>query len=146
MERAAHILDLIDEKWPSSQRRQRNSRIKSVSLHSVQFSAPMTPNQFFAEGSTVIAWDLGFVFNIRLPHASAIPCIRAHPKQRRRRIVSRNVPPSLSRIYSTCACSKGCRTFEFLFRVQLQEDLVPLALAARSFCSGLSWRFPVACS
>src|SRR5882672_974988 len=29
---------------------------------------------------------------IRLPHASAIPCIRAHPKQRRRRIVSRNVP------------------------------------------------------
>src|ERR1700682_6288753 len=30
--------------------------------------------------------------------------------------------------------------FEFLFRVQLQEDLVPSILAARSFCCGLGWR------
>jgi len=36
---------------------------------------------------------------------------------------------------------RDAEPFEFLFRVQLQEDLVPLALAARSFCSGLSWRF-----
>src|SRR6266436_3689933 len=36
---------------------------------------------------------------------------------------------------------RDAEPFEFLFRVQLQEDLVPLAPAARSFCSGLVWRF-----
>src|SRR5882724_2126761 len=36
---------------------------------------------------------------------------------------------------------RDAEPFEFLFRVQLQEDLVPFALTARSFCSGLGWRF-----
>src|SRR6266446_1856487 len=36
---------------------------------------------------------------------------------------------------------RDAEPFEFLFRVQLQEDLVPLAVAGRALRCGLGWRF-----
>src|SRR5437867_8391346 len=108
----------------------------------MQFSAPMTPNQFFVEGSTVIAWDLGFVFNIststrlRHPMHTRTPETTSAPH----RVAQRSGRRSVEFIVLALVV-RDAEPFEFLFRVQLQEDLVPLALAARSFCSGLSWRF-----
>src|SRR5882724_1692291 len=74
---------------------------------------------------------------IRLPHASAnSSLIRTPPERRRGASVRRSVE-----FIVFALVVRDAEPFEFFFRVQLQEDLVPPALAARYFCGGLGWRF-----